>query len=241
MTPGNATAWDVRDLHRHDILSAQRDEPANRTDETKFFAPPMHTAPERQPRHKLRENARQNLFRRFPDIDDIRPDVFAVFHQSVRRNAEPARKTFRRPRRFPVRIKSDGNGRPAFFERFIRLPLRRARDQDGQAPRRPVYFHIFIRKTRRRKLLLRERRQLRNRRRHDIGGHFLRPDFQKQIPTHFAASFNMGKPSSSRFSKYAFAQRRARLRTRPMYSVRSAKEIAPAASSKLNVCEHFST
>ena len=77
---------------------------------------------------------------------------------------------------------------------------------------------------------------------HDVGRHFFGTDFQKKILAHFPSlPFSMGNPSSLRFFSHALAQALARFLTRPMYSVRSEREMAPAASSRLKLWEHFST
>ena len=51
-----------------------------------------------------------------------------------------------------------------------------------------------------------------------------------------ALSGSIGKPSASRESTYACATSRDSVRMRPMYAARSVTEIAPRASSRLNVC-----
>ena len=50
---------------------------------------------------------------------------------------------------------------------------------------------------------------------------------------------SIGNPSASRDSTYAVATSRERLRMRPMYAARSVTEIAPRASSRLNVWPAF--
>ena len=89
---------------------------------------------------------------------------------------------------------------------------------------------------------LRQLRQILQEVRHHMRRNLLRPDLEKQISLHaFPSFFSNGYPSSSRCARYASAQRRASLRTRPMNAVRWETLIAPRASSRLNVCEHFST
>ena len=62
------------------------------------------------------------------------------------------------------------------------------------------------------------------------GGQLLAADLKQQRR-------HLGPPARGRAARPS----RARFRTRPMYAARSVTEIAPRASSRLNVCEHFST
>ena len=59
--------------------------------------------------------------------------------------------------------------------------------------------------------------------------------FDRHVALRCSAA-SIGYPSAARDSTYACATCRDRLRMRPMYAARSVTEIAPRASSRLNVC-----
>lgn len=229
-------------FQRNHLIARQSHQPADRTDEMRFFIGPAHGAGKIEACNQRQEQFRQNFFHISSPVDHISPGIVAFPDQILRIDMLSSGKSLCRTGRISVLIKGSLNGRASLLHFFIGLAVCRTGDNYSQSSRSGIHIYFLKRNAVFFKFGSSESSQLIHYAGHDIGRHFLCSDFQKKIFTHFASlPFSMGNPSSFRFFSQALAHILDRLRTRAIYSVRSEREIAPAASSRLKEWEHFST
>ena len=242
VTAAHFATLHVGKFHGNHLVIAKSHEPANRTDEVRFFVSPTHASSKVQAGDERGEESREDIFYLLALAYHMSPGVVSFLHQFGRVDALASSKALGCASRISFSVESRLNGRAALFDFFVRLTVSCAFDQDCQSSRRSINGDGFGGNTISFKLGSSEGFQLIHYTGHDIGRHFFGADFQKKILTHSASPpLSMGNPNSLRFFSQAFAHMRARFLTREIYSVRSEREMAPAASSRLKEWEHFNT
>ena len=242
MAPAYAAALHMSKFHRNHLVIGQCYDPPYRADEMGFFIGPAHASGEIKTCNEGKEKIRQYIFHCLALVHHMGPGIIPFLHQLRRVNVLAPGKSLGCAGGVSISIKSRFNGRATLLDFFIRLAVSCILHQHCQPSGGGINFDFMEGNAIFFKLCTGQFLQLFHYASHNVGRHFLCSDFQKKILTHFPSlPFSMGNPSSFLFFSQPLAHILARFLTRAMYSVRSDREIAPAASRRLKEWEHFST
>lgn len=177
VTAADIATLDVSKFHRDDLLVAESDDPADRTDEMGFFIGPTHASGEVQAGDEGEEELGKDVFDFLARMYDMRPGVFPFFDEFRWIDVLAAGKSLGSACRISISIESSFDGWAAFLDFFIRLAVCGILDEDGETARGRVNGDAFGSEAVGFELGSRECFQLVYDTGHDIGRHFLCTDF----------------------------------------------------------------